>query len=59
MIGVFDLLLVAALIGIAAHVIWAGETFQAVVVFITFGLLLAMAWTRLNAPDIEIGRAHV
>ena len=59
MIGVFDLLLVAALIGIAAHVIWAGETFQAVVVFITFGLLLAMAWTRLNAPDIAITEAGV
>lgn len=59
MIGVFDLLLVAALIGIAAHVIWAGETFQAVVVFITFGLLLSMAWTRLNAPDIAITEAGV
>lgn len=55
----FDAILVLALIGVAGHVIWAGEHFQAVVVFITFGLLLSMAWTRLNAPDIAITEAGI
>jgi uncharacterized MnhB-related membrane protein len=59
MIWAFDVLLVLALIGVAAHIIWAREHFQAVVLFITFGLLLSMAWSRLNAPDIAITEAGI
>jgi multisubunit Na+/H+ antiporter MnhB subunit len=59
MIWVFDVILVLALIGVAGHIIWAAEHFQAVVVFIIFGLLLSMAWTRLNAPDIAITEAGI
>ena len=59
MIWAFDVLLVLALIGVAGHIIWAKEHFQAVVVFITFGLLLSMAWARLNAPDIAITEAGI
>ncbi|MFW5819379.1 MAG: hydrogenase subunit MbhD domain-containing protein, partial [Desulfovermiculus sp.] len=59
MIWAFDVILVLALLGVAAHIIWAREHFQSVVVFITFGLLLSMAWTRLNAPDIAITEAGI
>ncbi|MBS3778959.1 MAG: DUF4040 domain-containing protein [Desulfovermiculus sp.] len=59
MIWAFDVILVLALIGVAAHIVWAREHFQSVVVFITFGLLLSMAWTRLNAPDIAITEAGI
>ena len=59
MIWAFDVILVLALIGVAGHIIWGREHFQAVVVFITFGLLLSMAWTRLKAPDIAITEAGI
>jgi len=60
MIGlVFDLLLSASLIGLACRVLAARELFEAVVVFIVLGMLMAVAWARLHAPDIALAEAAV
>lgn len=60
MIGlVLDLLLAASLIGLAWRVLAARELFEAVVVFIVLGMLMAVAWARLSAPDIALAEAAV
>ncbi|MFP4085115.1 MAG: hydrogenase subunit MbhD domain-containing protein [Desulfonatronovibrio sp.] len=55
----FDLIIGLSLTGIAWRIIQARDHFQAIVLFITFGLLLSLAWTRLNSPDIAIAEAAV
>ncbi|OGB23633.1 MAG: hypothetical protein A3I66_24275 [Burkholderiales bacterium RIFCSPLOWO2_02_FULL_57_36] len=53
----FDLLLAAALLWSAVRAITAQDLFRAVVLFIVFGLLMALAWARLDAPDIALTEA--
>lgn len=55
----FDLLLVAALLWSAAHALIATDLFRAVVLFIVFSLLMALAWARLGAPDIALAEAAI
>jgi len=55
----FDLLLAVTLVAVAWRVLHAPGTFEAVVVFITLGLLMAIAWARLSAPDIALAEAAV
>ncbi len=55
----FDMALCAALILTGWRVLHSSDHFQAVVLFITFGLILALAWVRLEAPDIAIAEAAV
>lgn len=55
----FDVLLCAALLWSAARAITVGDLFRGVVMFIIFGLLLALAWIRLQAPDIGLAEAAI
>lgn len=55
----FDMALCSALILLGWRVLHSSDHFQAVVLFITFGLILALAWVRLEAPDIAIAEAAV
>lgn len=55
----FDLLLTAALLWSAVQAITAQDLFRAVVLFIVFGLLMALAWARLDAPDIALAEAAI
>jgi multisubunit Na+/H+ antiporter MnhB subunit len=55
----FDLLLAAALLWIAWRALTSPDLFKAVVLFITFGLLMALAWVRLGAPDIALAEAAI
>ncbi|HSL00789.1 MAG TPA: hydrogenase subunit MbhD domain-containing protein [Rubrobacteraceae bacterium] len=55
----FDALLAAALPLLAWRAISARELFAGVVVFISFGLLVALAWVRLGAPDIALAEAAI
>ncbi len=55
----FDLLLVAALIWSALRALTTADLFRAVVLFIVFGLLMALAWARLSAPDIALAEAAI
>jgi energy-converting hydrogenase B subunit D len=58
---VFDVVLLLTLVWVAwqALVDREGELFRAVVLFIAFGLLLAVAWVRLKAPDIALAEAAI
>jgi energy-converting hydrogenase B subunit D len=54
-----DVLLIAVLLWIAWRALAAADLFKAVVLFIVFGLLMALAWTRLHAPDIALAEAAI
>lgn len=56
---IFDLLLAAALLWSAAQALTTPDLFRAVVMFIIFGLLMALAWVRLSAPDIALAEAAI
>jgi multisubunit Na+/H+ antiporter MnhB subunit len=55
----FDLLLAVTLLWIAWRALTTPDLFKAVVLFITFGLLMALAWVRLGAPDIALAEAAI
>ncbi|MDP2431666.1 MAG: DUF4040 domain-containing protein [Pseudomonadota bacterium] len=55
----FDLLLIAALLWSAGRALTTPDLFRAVVLFIVFGLLMALAWARLDAPDIALAEAAI
>ncbi|WP_404364742.1 Na(+)/H(+) antiporter subunit B [Marinobacter sp.] len=54
-----DALLVSALVATAVAALWSRDLFRAVIVFIAFGLLMAVAWVRLQAPDIALAEAAI
>lgn len=55
----FDLLLAVALLWSAVRAVTTADLFRAVVMFIVFGLLVALAWARLGAPDIALAEAAI
>ncbi|MFO7527295.1 MAG: hydrogenase subunit MbhD domain-containing protein [Marinobacter sp.] len=54
-----DIVLVIALLVTAGSLLWSRDLFRAVVFFIAFGLLMALAWVRLHAPDIALAEAAI
>jgi multisubunit Na+/H+ antiporter MnhB subunit len=54
-----DLTLGLLLLTLAWRILHAPGLFQAIVLFITFGLVLSLAWIRLDAPDIALTEAAV
>jgi multisubunit Na+/H+ antiporter MnhB subunit len=59
MAPILDIALIALLLAIAAWAILARDGFAATVGFVTFGLLLALAWVRVAAPDVALTEAAV
>ncbi len=57
MSAVFDLLLAGLLVWIAIVSLSEVKMFKSVVMFIVFGLFLAIAWVRLGAPDVALAEA--
>ncbi|MDT8452649.1 MAG: hydrogen gas-evolving membrane-bound hydrogenase subunit E [Gammaproteobacteria bacterium] len=55
----FDGLLGVTLIWLAWQTLASADLFKAIVLFIAFGLLMALAWVRLNAPDIALAEAAI
>ena len=55
----FDAILAATVLGVAGWTIAARETFAAVVGFVAYGLLLALVWVRLAAPDVALTEAAI
>lgn len=55
----FDLLLGPALCLVAALALASRDLFRAIVMFIVFGLLMALAWVRLEAPDLALAEAAI
>jgi multisubunit Na+/H+ antiporter MnhB subunit len=56
---VFDGLLVFALLWLAWQALRTPDLFKAIVLFIAFGLVMALAWVRLQAPDIALAEAAI
>jgi multisubunit Na+/H+ antiporter MnhB subunit len=55
----FDAILIATVLAVAGWTIAARETFAAVVGFVAYGLLLALVWVRLAAPDVALTEAAI
>lgn len=58
-IHTLDLLLALGLVVLAWSLLASRDLFRAVVQFIVFGLLLALVWGRLNAPDVALTEAAI
>ena len=55
----FDGLVVVSLLWLAWMSLAATDLFKAIVLFIAFGLLMSLAWARLQAPDIALAEAAI
>ncbi len=55
----FDAVLGVALLWLAWQALASPELFRAIVLFIAFGLLMALAWVRLDAPDVALAEAAI
>lgn len=55
----FDVVMALVLPWVAWTALASRDLFRAVVLFIAFGLLLALVWTRLDAPDIALAEAAI
>ena len=55
----FDLLLAGGLLGLAWQIVASRILFRSVVLFIVFGLLMAVTWARLAAPDLALAEAAI
>ena len=58
-VEILDALLAVALPALAAAVLAYRDLFRATVVFIVFGLTVALVWVRLDAPDVALAEAAV
>jgi len=54
-----DVLLVLSLLGLAVSALAARDTRSSVILFMAFGLVLALAWARLQAPDVALAEAAI
>lgn len=55
----FDGLMGVGLVWLAWRALWSASLSAAVVLFVAFGLLLALAWVRLDAPDVALAEAAI
>ena len=55
----FDLMLVSTLLWLAWRALATPDLFKGIVLFISFGLVLALAWVRLDAPDVALAEAAI
>jgi energy-converting hydrogenase B subunit D len=54
---VVDALVALLAAGLALRLLQTPRLGEAVVLFIAFGLVLALAWLRMNAPDLALAEA--
>lgn len=59
MLQVFDGLLLLMIVALAWRALNDRDLFRGVVQFIALGLLIAVAWARLRAPDVALAEAAV
>ncbi|WGZ94078.1 MAG: DUF4040 domain-containing protein [Candidatus Thiothrix putei] len=57
--GILDLLLVAVLLLLAMAAVLSSDRRRSMMLFIVFGLVLALVWARLHAPDIALAEAAI
>ncbi|WFE67959.1 DUF4040 domain-containing protein [Thiomicrospira sp. R3] len=56
---IFDVLLALLILGLAWMSVSSRDLFEAVVLFIALGLMIALAWMRLQAPDAALAEAAI
>lgn len=56
---ILDVTLCASLIWLAGQMMASANLFKATVLFIVFGLVMALTWARLEAPDIALAEAAI
>ncbi|MCU0784328.1 MAG: DUF4040 domain-containing protein [Verrucomicrobia bacterium] len=59
MLQIFDWVLLLVILVLAWRSLNDRDLFRAVIKFIALGLLLAVAWVRLRAPDVALAEAAV
>ncbi len=59
LVDLFDVTLCLGLLGLAWGALQAQGLFRSVVLFMAFGLLMAVTWTRLDAPDLALAEAII
>lgn len=55
----FDIVLGLSLLSLAWLALTSEYLFKAIVLFIVFGLLMALTWVRLNAPDVALAEGII
>lgn len=55
----FDIILVFTLLWLAWRLLATDDIFKAVILFISFGLIMALTWVRLQAPDVALAEAAI
>jgi uncharacterized MnhB-related membrane protein len=56
---VFDIMMFFALLWLAWRALSSTDLFTAIVLFIAFGLVMSLAWVRLDAPDVALAEAAI
>ncbi|MEA5076371.1 MAG: DUF4040 domain-containing protein [Coriobacteriia bacterium] len=59
MMTLFDIMLVGVIVWIAIGSISERGLFKSVVMFVVFGLFMALAWIRLGSPDVALAEAAI
>lgn len=59
LVAFFDGLIALALPWLAWSALASRDLFRGVVLFIAFGLVMALSWVRLQAPDIALAEAAI
>jgi energy-converting hydrogenase B subunit D len=55
----FDAAVAGMLVWIGWRALATAELFRAVALFIVFGLVMTLAWVRLQAPDVALAEAAI
>jgi uncharacterized MnhB-related membrane protein len=58
-VNAFDITLCFTLVWLAMQILLSADLFKAVVLFIAFGLLMALGWVRLQAPEVALAEAAI
>jgi len=54
-----DALLAGGLLWLAVQIVSGRTLFRSIVMFVVFGLVMAVAWARLRAPDLALAEAAI
>ena len=58
-LSAIDVLLALGIVGLALGALQSRALFTGVVLFVGMGLLMALAWVRLSAPDLALAEAAI
>jgi len=59
LLWLFDFTLVSGLLCLAWLALASVDLLRAIVLFISFGLLMVLVWVRLGAPDVALTEAAI